>query len=81
MNKQEVMDRLTEIFRDNFDDESIVLNDETTADDIEDWDSLAQIDLIVAIQKEFNIKLKIDEANSTNNIGEMIDLILKKANS
>ena len=81
MTKQEVMDKLTEIFRDNFDDEGIVLNDETTADDIEDWDSLAQIDLIVAIQKEFNIKLKIDEANSTNNIGEMIDLILKKADA
>ena len=81
MTKQEVMERLMEIFRDNFDDESIVLSDETTADDIEDWDSLAQIDLIVAIQKEFNIKLKIDEANSTNNIGEMIDLILKKADA
>ena len=81
MNREEVNGKLIEIFRDNFDDDNLVLTDETTAEDIEDWDSLAQIDLIVAIQKEFDIKLKIKEVNSTKNVGEMIDLILKKVNA
>lgn len=81
MNREEVNGKLTEIFRDNFDDDNLVLTDETTAEDIEDWDSLAQIDLIVAIQKEFDIKLKIKEVNSTKNVGEMIDLILNKVNA
>ena len=80
MSREEVYESLTEIFRDIFDDESITLSDETVAKDIEDWDSLAQIDLIVAYQKEFNIKLKLEEANSMANLGEMVDLILEKVN-
>ena len=78
MSRETVYEKLTSIFRDTFDDDSLTLSDETTAKDIEDWDSFAQIDLIVAIQKEFNIKLKIEEANSTNNVGEMVDLIIRK---
>ena len=77
MNKESVMEILNRIFRDNFDDESIYLSESTTAMDIEDWDSLEQINLIVAIEKEFNIKFDIDETSFLN-VGEMIETIIKK---
>ena len=52
----EILNSLEEIFKDIFDDEELKLERETSADDIDDWDSLAQINLIVAIEKEFNVK-------------------------
>ena len=61
MTREAIFEELTEIFRDIFDDEEIELTDETTADDIEDWDSLEQINLLVAIEKKFSIKFKLDE--------------------
>ena len=51
----DILKKLEVIFRDVFDDENIILTNETTANDIEDWDSLAQINLLVAIKKEFKI--------------------------
>lgn len=72
---------LQEIFRDIFDDEDIVLTRETTAQDIEDWDSLAQINLIVAIEKEWRIKFKLDEITDLKNVGEMYNLIGRKLNN
>ncbi len=78
MKREEVFDRLNEIFRRNFDDDDINLTDETSAVDIEDWDSLEQITLMVAIQKAFSIKFNIEEVNAMKNVGEMVDAILKK---
>ena len=78
MSREEVFEKLNEIFRNNFDDESISLTDETSASDIEDWDSLEQINLVVAIQDEFNIKFNIKEVNAMKNVGEMVDYILEK---
>ena len=78
MTREEVFERLNEIFRDVFDDESITVEEETTADDIEDWDSLEHIALIVSMEKEFNMKFDIKEVNSLENVGEMIDLIKRK---
>ena len=66
---------LQEIFRDVFDDESLMISEETTADDIEDWDSFAQMNLIVAMEKQFGMKFNIKEINSLKNVGEMIGLI------
>lgn len=71
----EIKERLQDIFRDVFDDDSIVLTDETTASDIEDWDSFAQMNLIVAMEKEFKIKFNVQEINSLKNVGEMISLL------
>jgi|GEM_PF-963570 len=55
----DILNKLQEIFRDVFDDETIILTNETTQDDIEDWDSLAQINIIVAIKKDFKIDLDV----------------------
>lgn len=76
--REELYDELNEIFRNNFDDESIVLSDSTCSDDIEDWDSLEQINLIVEIQDKYGIKFNIEEVNAMKNVGEMVDFILKK---
>lgn len=78
MTREEVFETLTEIFRDNFDEDDMELSEETTAEDIEGWDSMEQINLVVAIQKKFNIQFNVEEVNAMSNIGEMADLILKK---
>ena len=71
----DIKNDLQEIFRDVFDDENLVISEETTADDIEDWDSIAQMNLIVVIEKQFGLKLNIKEINALKNVGEMISLI------
>lgn len=71
----DIKNELQVIFRDVFDDESLVISEETTSDDIEDWDSFAQMNLIVAMEKQFGMKFNIKEINSLNNVGEMISLI------
>lgn len=78
MKREEVFERLTEVFRDVFDDEEIEINDGTTADDIEDWDSLEHINLVVAVEKEFSIKFNMGEVNKFKNVGEMVDIILTR---
>ena len=78
MTREEVYERLNEVFRDVFDDEDITVNDATTADDIEDWDSLEHINLVVAVEKEFGIKFNMGEVNSFKNVGEMVDIILTR---
>jgi len=78
MTREAVFEKLNTIFRDNFDDDEICLTDATSAEDIEDWDSLEQINLVVAIQDAFGIKFNIDEVNAMKNVGEMADAILEK---
>lgn len=78
MNKDQVMERLTEIFRDVFDDESIELSDSTTADDIEAWDSLEHITLISAVEKAFKMRFTMREVSGMKNVGEMAGILLAK---
>jgi len=78
MTRLELTEKVTDIFRRNFDDEDIVLTDETTAADIEDWDSIEQINLLLTIEKEFGIKLSVGDAEGLRNVGEMLDLIESK---
>lgn len=75
MNRTEIMAKLNEIFCDVFDDEDIVLTDATNSDDIEDWDSLEQINLLVAIEKQFSIKFSLADVADLENVGSMVDLI------
>lgn len=78
MTKAEIHENVQEIFRDVFDEEELIITDETNADDIEDWDSLAQVRLTVAIEKKFSIKFDFGELASLHNVGEMLELIEKK---
>ena len=78
MSKEEIFVGLNEVFQDVFDDEDIFVDANTTADDIEDWDSLEHIDLIVAVEKKFNMKFTMGEVTGMKNVGEMADLIMGK---
>jgi acyl carrier protein len=78
MTQEEVLAQITVIFKDVLDDDSIVLKRETTAEDIEDWDSLTHIQLIVTIEKKFGFKFTTAEINSFKNVGEMVDSVLKR---
>ena len=77
MTREEVFEILTEIFQDVFDDDEIELTDATTADDIEDWDSLEHINLVNAIEEEFDMKFNMGQIVSMKNVGEMVDIILE----
>lgn len=78
MSREEVFKELDEVFQEVFDDESIHVTDSTTADDIEDWDSLEHINLVVAIENKFNMKFNMNEVTSMKNVGEMVDVILER---
>ena len=75
MSREEIFERVTEVFRDVFDDETIELADTTTAEDIEEWDSLEHVSLMLAIGSEFGIKIPLQKVNSMKNVGEMVDYI------
>ena len=76
MSREAIFEKVTEIFRDVFDDEELVIGESTNSDDIEDWDSLEHIQLIVAMEKEFNVKFEIKVVNELENVGQMVDLII-----
>lgn len=78
MNRTRIYDRLNAVFRDVFDDNNIVVDDSTTSNDIEDWDSLEHINLIVAVEQEFQIKFNMNEVISMKNVGEMVDIIISR---
>lgn len=78
MTREEVFVGLNEVFQDVFDDDTIEVNEETTADDIEDWDSFEHINLIVATEKKFQIKFKMGEVSKLKNVSEMVNLILER---
>ena len=75
MDSKMVYARLNKVFRDVFDDDSITVNPKTTANDIEDWDSLEHITLIAAVEKEFKMKFKMGEISSMKNVGEMASIV------
>lgn len=77
MNKEKIYQRVNQIFRDIFDDENIVISPKTTAIDIEGWDSLVHVNLVISIEKEFGIKFKMEEFMTLKNVGAMVDLIEK----
>lgn len=78
MNRDEIYSILNGVFQDVFDDDSITVNDATTSADIEDWDSLEHINLIVAVEKAFGVKFNVGEIHNMNNVGDMVNLIIAK---
>ena len=77
MTRDEVFEEVRKIFRDNFDDDDLVIVDETNSSDIEDWDSIEHINLVIAMEKKFRLKFNIKEVGKLANVGEMVDLIVK----
>jgi acyl carrier protein len=73
----QVLATLTQVFREVFDEEGLVLSLETTANDMEEWDSLNQIKLIIGCEKVFDIRLKPREINGLQNVGEMVDHLIR----
>ena len=78
MIRDEILQKVQEIFRDVFDDESLVITEATTANDIEEWDSLMHITLVSAIEKSFKIKFALGELQELKDVGDMISLIGNK---
>lgn len=72
---------LGEIFRDFFDDESLILRPEMTARDVDGWDSLAHIRLLLTIGRKFDIKFSAPEVGSLRSIGDLVSLISRKTNA
>ena len=77
MTREEVYERLNAVFADVFDDEDLTVNDETTAADVDGWDSLMHITLIDAVEEEFDISFDMKTIVKLKNVGEMVDVILE----
>lgn len=78
MNRKEVFEELTAVFADVLDLQHVSLNDGTTVDDIEAWDSLSHIHLVVAIENRFHVRFTSREIMRWQNVGEMVDTIIRK---
>lgn len=75
MDKQSIFDAVQEIFRDNFDDDELVITAATNANDIEDWDSLEQINLLTAMEKKFGLKFRLEDVRGLENVGDLLNVI------
>jgi acyl carrier protein len=78
MDRPDIHKQLTEVFRAVFDDPQINIQDQTTAADIPDWDSLTHINLIVAAEKKFSVRFTTKDIQGLANVGEFIDLVARK---
>lgn len=78
MTRETVFEKLNEVFRDVFDDDSITVNDATTSEDIEGWDSLEHINLIAAVEQEFSMKFNMGQVVTMKNVGEMADIVISQ---
>lgn len=77
MTREVAYERLTKIFREVFDDEELMIDDLTTARDIDEWDSFEHINLICAVEDEFSFKIPMLQATTIKDVGEMVDIILE----
>ena len=78
MSREEVFARLTDVFRDVFDDDSIVLSDDTTAADVEGWDSVEHFNLISEVESMFKLRFQMREVSGMKNVGELVNIILER---
>jgi acyl carrier protein len=77
MKREEILLELQDIFREVFIDDALVLTDDTTASDIDEWDSLMQVTLISEIENKYNREFSLEEVSNLRNVGDMVDLIMK----
>jgi acyl carrier protein len=74
----EIQQKLTAVFRDIFDNPSLEISDATTANDIEEWDSITHIDLIAAVEKAFKVSFNTKDVKALANVGDFIQLIASR---
>ena len=79
MTRDSIYERINRVFKDIFDDENISVSDTTKADDIEDWDSLMHINLVLAIEAEFEVRFTMNEVTGFKNVGEVVDVLEVRA--
>ncbi|MBR1171003.1 acyl carrier protein [Bradyrhizobium liaoningense] len=79
MDQAQIYTKLTSVFRDVFDEDDLSLTPETTADDVDGWDSLSHIRLVLAVSKSFGVKFSASEIGGLKNVGEFVELIQKKS--
>lgn len=75
----DILKKMNDIFQTYFDDETIHLQESTTAADVDEWDSLAQVGLILIIERTFSLRFSMDEIDKLANVGEMVALIDAKS--
>ena len=80
MNKENIFESVQNIFREVFDEEDLIIANETNSEDIEEWDSLNHINLVISIEKQFGIRFMTGELQLLKDVGEMIDLLDTKIN-
>lgn len=80
MTRTEINEKLNEVFAEVFDDDSITVSDNTTVNDIDDWDSLAHLTLISSVEEAFSIAFNLNEISKFKNVGEMMSSIEKHLN-
>ena len=78
MRNTEILDQVSNILKNTFDDQSINIENNTSADDIDEWDSLSHIELISNIESHFKIRFALGELQDLKNVGDMVDLISSK---
>lgn len=78
MSREDVLSKVNDIFKDAFDNEDLVIGFQTTANDVEGWDSLMQMNLIEMIEDEFGMRFDMDEVVGMENVGSMIDIIISR---
>lgn len=78
MSSETVLEEVQEIFQDIFDNDELVVTRETTAADVHGWDSLNNVNLMSAVERQYKIRFALGELASMKNVGEMIDLVVSK---
>ena len=78
MDRQEILNQVNQVFIDILDEDNVKLEETSTADDVEGWDSLTHVQLVVAIEKKFKIRFAAKEIQSWKNVGELIDSVNSK---
>jgi acyl carrier protein len=80
MTREAILNDISKVFADTLDEDNLTLTESSTADDVEGWDSLTHVQLVVAVEKKFKIRFTAKEIQSWKNVGEMIDSITSKQN-
>ncbi len=78
MNKEAIKETLTPIFRSVFKDEQLVITDETSAKDVERWDSLSHMAMISKVEETFKIRFKLKDLSAMKNVGDLISIVEQK---